>query len=175
MKYCEFCGKEFNNTAILYKVILPVKDHSGDLPIVSFDICPYCRYRLGQQVYKERCELEEWGTPEGNKQLLYRKPTSASDKKLTLATIKRNKKKERWGHSLEVGNNTYTIFRSHCIKKDYVIGERNIVLINSYIRQCRQNYSWQRAIFDLIKELHKRNNILDYDKLINDYLFLRNI
>lgn len=48
MKYCEFCGKEFCNNATFYKVILPVKDHSGDLPIVDFNICPHCKYRLGE-------------------------------------------------------------------------------------------------------------------------------
>lgn len=175
MKHCEFCGKEFRNAATFYEVILPVKDHSGDLPIVTFSICPTCRYRLGEQIYRERCEIEEWGTPEGNKQLSHRKPTSASDRKLTLSIIRDNKKKERWGYSLTVGDNTYTILRSHYIKKDYVIGENNIVLINSYIKQCRQDYYWQRAIFDLIKELHKRNSILDYDKLVSDYLYLRNI
>ena len=175
MKYCEFCGKEFRNSATLYDVILPVKDNSGDLPIVSFSICPHCKYRLGECIYYERSKVEEWGTPEGNEQLLHRKPTSNSDRKLTLSIIKDNKKKERWGYSLRIGNNRYTILRSYYIRKDYVIGKCNIILVNSYIKQSRQNYYWQRMIFDLIKELHKRNNVLDYDKLISDYLYLRSI
>ena len=59
MKYCEFCGKEFRNSATLYDVILPVKDNSGDLPIVSFSICPHCKYRLGECIYYERSKVEE--------------------------------------------------------------------------------------------------------------------
>lgn len=175
MKYCEFCGKEFRNSATLYDVILPVKDNSGDLPIVNFSICPHCKYRLGERIYCERSEIEEWGTPEGNQQLLHRKPTSNSDKELTLLIIRDNEKKERWGYSLTVGDNKYSIFRSHCIKKDYVIGENNIVLVNSYIKQNRQASHWERMIFNLIKELHERNNVLDYDKLISDYMYLRKV
>lgn len=175
MKYCEFCGKEFRNNVTFYKVILPVKDHSGDLPIVDFNICPHCKYRLGEQINYVRNEIEEWGTPEGNEQLLHRKATSVDDKKLTLSIIEDNKKKERCGYSLRVGDNKYTIVRSHYIKENYIIGKCNIVLINSYIKQHRQDYYWQRAILELIKELHERNNILDYDKLINQYLYLRNV
>lgn len=175
MKYCEFCGKEYRSNVTFYDVILPVKDHSGDLPIVKFSICPSCKYKLGAQIYRERCEIEEYGTPEGNEQLLRRKPTSTADIKLTLSTIKNNEKKERWGYSLRVGDNRYTILRSHYIRKDYVIGKCNIILLNSYIKQNRQNYYWHRMIFDLIKELHNRNNIIDYNKLISDYMYLRNI
>ena len=142
---------------------------------LAFSICPSCQYKLGGQIYRERCEIEEYGTPEGNEQLLHRKPTSTVDRELTLSIIENNKKKERWGYSLRVGGNRYTILRSHYISKDYVIGKCNIILLNSYIKQNRQNYYWHRMIFDLIKELHNRNNIIDYNKLISDYLYLRNI
>lgn len=176
MKYCEFCGEGFHKNVTFYQVTLPVKDSSGDIPIVTFNICPHCYYKIGQVINNLRFEMAQCDTPEGLTRLKNRKPTSKADIRLTQSIIENLKYKDRYGLALVCGNNTYTIFSSNCLKnKDYKISEsNNIILVNSYIRQDRQEYYWQRLIYSLVKELHKRNHINNYDKLISDYCHILN-
>lgn len=120
--------------------------------------------------------MAQYNTKEGIAYLKNRKPTSRADLKLTQSIINNFKYKERWGVSLTCGDNTYTIFTTDCLKNDdYKISEDNhIILVNSYIRQNRQKYYWQRLIFNLVKELHKNNDIHNYEKLFSDYTHILN-
>lgn len=171
MRYCEFCGREFDNNITFYEVLLPVKDNSGDIPIVNFNICYHCYYNIGQAIESLRSKMAQYGTPESITYLKNRKPTSRADRELTQSIINNFKYRERYGVSITCGDTTYTIFTSSCLKDDdYKISEETrIILVNSYVRQNRQDYYWQRLIFNLVKELHKRNNIYNYEKLFSDY------